>query len=176
MIRNSVPKLERRNLIFFLFIAHSSSETHGRIVDELAALFKEIWRKQNAHIASSDFRNAIGHYHTMFSGSDHQDSHEFLRILIDWMHLDLETLSPVCLLSFCNFHCFFFRENNFIFKFFWSNRKYLEGIWLLPIKRGLHSWRTKRVQFSDYFTDNLRVHWNASNVNAKVLRMTAFRI
>ncbi|KAG4072222.1 hypothetical protein HA402_007632 [Bradysia odoriphaga] len=71
-----------------------ASETHGRIVEELAALFKEIWCKQFAHIASIDFRNTVGHYHAMFSGPDHQDSHEFLRILIDWMHLDLETLSP----------------------------------------------------------------------------------
>lgn len=78
------------------FLYHSSSETHGRIVEEISALFKEIWRKEYAHIASIDFRNAVGHYHTMFSGPDHQDSHEFLRILIDWMHLDLETLNPVC--------------------------------------------------------------------------------
>lgn len=33
----------------------------------------------------------------MFSGAEHQDAHEFLRILIDWMHLDLETLNVVCM-------------------------------------------------------------------------------
>lgn len=80
------------------FSSNSNSETHGRIVDELSAVFKEIWTKQYAHIATVDFRNAVGHYHTLFSGADHQDAHEFLRILIDWMHLELETLNPVCVM------------------------------------------------------------------------------
>lgn len=91
-------------MFFFIFsLCYSSSETHGRIVNEVAALFKEIWCKPYAHIASIDFRNAVGHYHSMFSGPDHQDSHEFLRILIDWMHLDLETLHPVSRIHRCSF-------------------------------------------------------------------------
>ncbi|KAJ6634713.1 Ubiquitin carboxyl-terminal hydrolase 8, partial [Pseudolycoriella hygida] len=71
-----------------------SSETRGRIVEELSAVLKEIWSNDYGHISSIDFRSTVGQYHPMFSGADHQDSHEFLKILIDWMHLDLQTLTP----------------------------------------------------------------------------------
>lgn len=68
------------------------NKTQGRIAKEVAALIRELWTGQCRFIASKDLRYIVGQYQQMFRGVEQQDSHEFLTILIDWLHSDLQTL------------------------------------------------------------------------------------
>lgn len=38
------------------------------------------------------FQEVLGQYQKIFRGFDQQDSHEFLTILMDWLHSDLQTM------------------------------------------------------------------------------------
>lgn len=67
-----------------------SSKTQRQIADEVSAVMREIWLNKHRHIASNDLRRVIGQTKQIFRGSEQQDSHEFLTILIDWLHLDLQ--------------------------------------------------------------------------------------
>lgn len=75
---------------FSLYIFYRKSKTHGQITEELAQLLKELWSGKYKSIAPRDFRNVIGREHKMFASYDQQDSHEFLVILIDLLHLELQ--------------------------------------------------------------------------------------
>lgn len=81
------------------FVTHSyrkhinrSNKTQGRIVEEVAALIKVLWNGQYKYISSKDLRYIVGQYQQIFRGIEQQDSHEFLTILMDWLHSDLQTL------------------------------------------------------------------------------------
>lgn len=73
--------------------------TEGRVVKEVAALIRELWSGQCRYIASKDLRRIVGQYQQEFSGIDQQDSHEFLTILIDWLHSDLQTLQSSVMIN-----------------------------------------------------------------------------
>ncbi|KAM8705468.1 hypothetical protein ACLKA7_009856 [Drosophila subpalustris] len=68
------------------------NKTNGQIIEEVAALMKVLWNGQYKCVASRDLRYVVGQYQKIFSGVDQQDSHEFLTILMDWLHSDLQTL------------------------------------------------------------------------------------
>lgn len=90
------------------------NKTNGQVIEEVAALIKELWNGQYKCVASRDLRVSIGkkiwrhseneiylciilqyvvgQYQKIFRGVDQQDSHEFLTILMDWLHSDLQTL------------------------------------------------------------------------------------
>ncbi|XP_075146576.1 ubiquitin specific protease 8 isoform X1 [Haematobia irritans] len=70
-----------------------NNKTKGQIVEEVAALIKVLWNGNYKCVASKDLRYVIGQYQKMFRGIEQQDSHEFLTILMDWLHSDLQTLS-----------------------------------------------------------------------------------
>lgn len=75
-----IQKLNRKN------------KTQGRIAEEVAAVIKELWTGQYKCIASKNLRFVVGHYERQFGGIEQQDSHEFLTILMDWLHSDLQTV------------------------------------------------------------------------------------
>uniref|UniRef100_A0A1A9VF11 Ubiquitin carboxyl-terminal hydrolase n=1 Tax=Glossina austeni TaxID=7395 RepID=A0A1A9VF11_GLOAU len=70
-----------------------NNKTRGEIVDEVAALIKMLWTGGYKYVASRDLKYVIGQYQKMFRGYEQQDSHEFLTILMDWLHSDLQTLT-----------------------------------------------------------------------------------
>lgn len=84
------------DLFFVCFISppekHRSSKTQGRIVEEMVAVVNALWCGQYKFIASKDLRYFVGQYQSIFRGTEQQDSHEFLTILMDWLHLDLQTM------------------------------------------------------------------------------------
>ncbi|XP_063382733.1 ubiquitin carboxyl-terminal hydrolase 8 isoform X6 [Cydia fagiglandana] len=64
--------------------------TRGAIAEELAAVVRALWSGQYRYIATIDLRNEVGKHQRAFRGCEQQDSHEFLTILMDWLHLDLQ--------------------------------------------------------------------------------------
>lgn len=87
--------MENHFKFHFLF-CNSKSKTRGQITDEFAAVIVELWNGKYKSIAPRDFRYVFGQYQKMFSGYEQQDSHEFLTILMDNLHLELElTLDEV---------------------------------------------------------------------------------
>lgn len=67
-----------------------SHGTRGAIAEELAAVVRALWSGQYRFIAARDLRNEVGKHQRAFRGCEQQDSHEFLTILMDWLHLDLQ--------------------------------------------------------------------------------------
>lgn len=47
-------------------------------------------RVGHKYISSKDLKAIVGQYEKSFRGYDQQDSHEFLTILMDWLHSDLQ--------------------------------------------------------------------------------------
>ena len=65
------------------------SETRGEIAVEFAEVIKMLWSGQYKSIAPHDFKRTIGKHSTMFRGSDQQDAHELLLILMEFLHQDV---------------------------------------------------------------------------------------
>ncbi|XP_041982812.1 ubiquitin carboxyl-terminal hydrolase 8 isoform X2 [Aricia agestis] len=79
----------------YLECINRSHSTRGAIAEELAAVVRALWSGQYRFIAAKDLRNEVGRHQRAFRGSEQQDSHEFLTILMDWLHLDLQfTIKP----------------------------------------------------------------------------------
>ncbi|XP_053671605.1 ubiquitin carboxyl-terminal hydrolase 8 [Anopheles nili] len=68
-----------------------NNKTQGKIGEEVAAVIKALWTGQYKCIASKNLRYVVGQYERQFGGIEQQDSHEFLTILMDWLHSDLQT-------------------------------------------------------------------------------------
>ncbi|XP_058821827.1 ubiquitin carboxyl-terminal hydrolase 8 isoform X2 [Topomyia yanbarensis] len=69
------------------------NKTRGRIAEEVAAVIYALWTGKYKCIASKNLRYVVGQYERQFSGVEQQDSHEFLTILMDWLHSDLQTVT-----------------------------------------------------------------------------------
>lgn len=65
------------------------SKTQCKIGEEVAAVIKAL-RSGHKYISSKDLKAIVGQYEKTFRGYDQQDSHEFLTILMDWLHSDLQ--------------------------------------------------------------------------------------
>ncbi|CAH2053994.1 unnamed protein product, partial [Iphiclides podalirius] len=79
----------------YLEHVNRSHSTRGAIAEELAAVVRALWSGQYRFIATKDLRNEVGKHQRAFRGGEQQDSHEFLTILMDWLHLDLQfTIKP----------------------------------------------------------------------------------
>ncbi|CAK1594200.1 unnamed protein product [Parnassius mnemosyne] len=74
----------------YLEHVNRSNSTRGAIAEELAAVVRALWSGQYRFIAIKDLRNEVGKHQRAFRGNEQQDSHEFLTILMDWLHLDLQ--------------------------------------------------------------------------------------
>ncbi|XP_055635108.1 ubiquitin carboxyl-terminal hydrolase 8 isoform X2 [Toxorhynchites rutilus septentrionalis] len=70
-----------------------NNKTQGKIAEEVAAVIKALWTGQYKCIASKNLRYVVGQYERQFGGIEQQDSHEFLTILMDWLHSDLQTVT-----------------------------------------------------------------------------------
>lgn len=80
---------------------YRNSKTQGRITEELALVCRELWSGRYKSISPEHFRYVFGQYERMFSKYDQQDSHEFLTILIDHLHSELQTPIGEVNLVFC---------------------------------------------------------------------------
>ncbi|XP_053615407.1 ubiquitin carboxyl-terminal hydrolase 8 isoform X2 [Plodia interpunctella] len=74
----------------YLEHVNRSHSTRGAIAEEMAAVVRALWSGQYRFIAIKDLRNEVGKHQRAFRGCEQQDSHEFLTILMDWLHLDLQ--------------------------------------------------------------------------------------
>ncbi|GAB0096117.1 Ubiquitin carboxyl-terminal hydrolase [Sergentomyia squamirostris] len=68
------------------------AKTQGRIVEELAAVMEALWSGKYRSISPIHLKYTIGAVHSMFRDVEQQDAHEFLTILMDMLHLDLQTI------------------------------------------------------------------------------------
>lgn len=75
-------------MIKLLRVRNGKIQRH--IADEVSAVMREIWLNHHRHISSYDLRRIVGQFQQIFRGMDQQDSHEFLTILMDWLHSDLQ--------------------------------------------------------------------------------------
>ncbi|KAI5645898.1 ubiquitin carboxyl-terminal hydrolase domain-containing protein [Phthorimaea operculella] len=67
-----------------------SNSTRGMVAEEFAVVVRALWSGQYKFIAAKDLRNELGKHQRAFKTTEQQDSHEFLTILMDWLHLDLQ--------------------------------------------------------------------------------------
>lgn len=63
--------------------------TKGELTEEFGLLLKQMDQPGVKHISPKDFRRTVGKHITAYSGSEQQDSHEFLLILFEKLHADL---------------------------------------------------------------------------------------
>ncbi|XP_050059655.1 ubiquitin carboxyl-terminal hydrolase 8-like isoform X2 [Aphis gossypii] len=65
------------------------SRTKGLVAKEFSNVIKNLWSQSGRSFQCQQFKDSIGEYKDMFKHYDQQDSHEFLTILLDWLHDDL---------------------------------------------------------------------------------------
>ena len=70
-------------------VNHYKSNTRGEVAEEVAAVIRALWSGYYRSIACRDLKSVVGQYRKQFQGCEQQDSHEFLTILMDWLHEDL---------------------------------------------------------------------------------------
>lgn len=61
----------------------------GELADELGALIREIRSNQYKSVSPSNFKDAVGTHMPFFMGCEQQDAHEFLCMLLEKLHADL---------------------------------------------------------------------------------------
>lgn len=74
------------------YLNHENIATRGDITDEVSSTLKALWSGQYRSISCKDLKNAVGRYKSSFRGFEQQDSHEFLTILVDWLHEELNEI------------------------------------------------------------------------------------
>jgi len=74
--------------IYSQFVNHKS-RTKGLVAKEFSNVIKNLWSQSGRSFQCQQFKDSIGEYKDMFKHYDQQDSHEFLTILLDWLHDDL---------------------------------------------------------------------------------------
>ncbi|CAG8622358.1 9116_t:CDS:2, partial [Cetraspora pellucida] len=63
--------------------------TNGVLADKFATLIRVMWSDQYVSISPVSLKEAVGCFAPQFSGSEQQDSQEFLAYLLDGLHEDL---------------------------------------------------------------------------------------
>lgn len=66
--------------------------THCEVVDEFVELLREMWSGDNTRISPRGFKFTIGTYAKQFAGQNQQDGAEFLTLLLDLLHEDLNRI------------------------------------------------------------------------------------
>ncbi|XP_046396294.1 ubiquitin carboxyl-terminal hydrolase 8 [Ischnura elegans] len=69
------------------------TKLRGEVAEEVAALVRALWSGEYRSIACRDLKGVVGMHKKAFAGHEQQDSHEFLTILMDWLHEDLNRAS-----------------------------------------------------------------------------------
>ncbi|XP_049885571.1 ubiquitin carboxyl-terminal hydrolase 8 isoform X3 [Pectinophora gossypiella] len=95
---NSIVQCLNNTSILVAYFCNGQYRDHvnrGMVAEEFAAVMRALWSGQYRHISPKDFRAELGKHQRAFRGFEQQDSHEFLTILMDWLHLDLQiTVKP----------------------------------------------------------------------------------
>lgn len=63
--------------------------SQGRMVEEFAAVLKQLWGEQFRCVAPSKFKRALARIKPQFAGNDQHDSQEFLAEMLDMLHEDV---------------------------------------------------------------------------------------
>ncbi|CAG8523744.1 9376_t:CDS:2 [Acaulospora morrowiae] len=66
--------------------------TKGVLAEAFAELIRSMWSGTYTFVSPITLKEAIGHFAPQFSGSDQQDSQEFLAFLLDGLHEDLNVI------------------------------------------------------------------------------------
>ncbi|XP_057371532.1 ubiquitin carboxyl-terminal hydrolase 8-like [Daphnia carinata] len=74
------------------YLNASNKQTRGEISDEVSSTLNALWSGQYRSISCKDLKNAVGRFKSSFRGYEQQDSHEFLTILVDWLHEELNEI------------------------------------------------------------------------------------
>ena len=75
-----------------------SSSYDGTIAGEVGAAFSAMVAGRKDPVSLLALKIKVGEFHHQFSGSEQNDSHEFLTYLLAWLHKDLRGGSlPACL-------------------------------------------------------------------------------
>ena len=75
-----------------------SSSHDGTIAGEVGAAFSAMVAGRKNSVSLLALKGKVGEFHHQFSGSEQNDSHEFLMYLLAWLHEDLRGGSlPTCL-------------------------------------------------------------------------------
>ena len=61
----------------------------GQLAEAYAALMEQIWSDKYTDVVPSVFKRVLGQFASVFQGYQQQDSHEFLSLLMDGLHEDL---------------------------------------------------------------------------------------
>ena len=82
----------------YLVDVNPSSSNDGTIAGEVGAAFSVVVAGRKNPVSLLALKSKIGEFHHQFSGSEQNDSHEFLTYLLAWLHEDLRGGSlPACL-------------------------------------------------------------------------------
>ena len=82
----------------YLVDVNPSSFYDGTIAGEVRAAFSATVAGRKNPVSLLALKGKAGEFHHQFSGSEHDDSHEFLMYLLAWLHEDLRRGSlPACL-------------------------------------------------------------------------------
>ncbi|XP_014256534.1 ubiquitin carboxyl-terminal hydrolase 8-like [Cimex lectularius] len=71
-------------------VCNPRSRTKGKIATEVKQAFNHMWRGGIRVYSISDLKEEMGNVKDIFKGSAHQDSNEFLIILLEHLHEDLK--------------------------------------------------------------------------------------
>ncbi|XP_054713853.1 ubiquitin carboxyl-terminal hydrolase 8-like [Uloborus diversus] len=68
---------------------HCSQGTNGELAEEFAVVIKSLWMGQYKFFSPKDFKNTVSRCLSVCIGNEQQDSHEFLVVLMEKLHADL---------------------------------------------------------------------------------------
>ena len=84
---------------------NSSNSYHGIIAGEVGPAFSTVVVGRKNPVFLLALKSNVGEFHHQFSGSEQNDSHEFLTYMLAWLHKDLRGDSlPACLGGSLIFH------------------------------------------------------------------------
>ncbi|KAI8071601.1 hypothetical protein BC940DRAFT_293258 [Gongronella butleri] len=75
---------------------HNPLGTGGVLADSFAELLRVMWSESYNFISPVTFRGALVRFAPQYSGTEQQDSQEFLNFLLDGLHEDLNASQAIC--------------------------------------------------------------------------------
>ena len=82
----------------YFVVVNPSSSYVGTIIGEVGAAFSAMVAGRMNPVSLFALKSKVGEFHQQFSGSEQNDSHEFLTYLLAWLQEDLSEGSlPACL-------------------------------------------------------------------------------
>ncbi|XP_019731369.1 ubiquitin carboxyl-terminal hydrolase 31 [Hippocampus comes] len=78
-----------------IHLQNKASMAKGEVTEQLSGLVRALWTFEYTPQHSRDFKNAVSKNATQFKGNAQHDAQEFLLWLLDRVHEDLNTVSPI---------------------------------------------------------------------------------